>query len=280
MPLDITVDTKGLREQMRTVAEDQIPYATMRALNDCATRFQAEQRGHIQDAFTIRRPWVLQGVKINRDDFATKKKLSVRIHIDGQRDFFDKFERGGVRQPRDGKALAVPISVRRSKADVIAKRKRPKAFAFTEARSSLKSRVAIYKGKDRTFMIRKADGTGVILQRKGRGSKRTQLRTAEGKFMAKGGKERRRAIIGPQRYLNRNSVGRKYGHDYNLVVLWSLKGFTRVPKSLAFEENAKRSILSNWKGSFEKWYLESLGGRKGLNAKPTREAAGVWARDR
>jgi hypothetical protein len=250
MPFDVEIDVKAFVDKMEFGA-DQYPYIVARALNDCAKAFQEEERGVISSDFTIRRPWVLQGVKINREDFATKQKLEVRVHIDQDHDFLNKFEEGGTRTPRAGShSLAVPINVRRTKAQIISKNQRPKSFNFQQGFSSRKSRFTILKGDRRTFLIQRPNGSGLILQR----TSKQQM--------------------GPHRHRNRNTVtGRGYGHDYNLKILWNLRPSTPVPRTLHFHETAMKSFLSHWPGTFEKWYVEILGGTKGLNSNPYKAGA-------
>jgi hypothetical protein len=103
--ISITVDPKALITTMGAAA-NQLPFATAKALNECAVGFQTDERAVMQQDFIIRRPWVLQRVKIDRGDFATKTKLSVRIRIDDQGDFLNKFEGGGIRTPGQGDAAS------------------------------------------------------------------------------------------------------------------------------------------------------------------------------
>lgn len=222
----------ALSEQL----ESQFPYATAKALNEVATGFQGDERGVIQRGMTIRRPWVLQGVKIDRGDFATKQKLSVRVQISPDRDFLDKFEEGGTRFPRgSGRSLAVPIAVRRTKTQIIRRDETPKSFDFQQAFSSRSSRWTIFKGERGAFILQRPDGSGILLQRT------------------------RRPQLGPSRYGNRNLVRRRaYGHDPNLIIKWALRPTTPVPSLLHFHQTAIDSFLSRWPGSFRKWYLESL----------------------
>lgn len=215
--------------------EKQLPWAAAQALNDVAKGFQADERQVISGGMTIRRPWVLQGVKIDRGDFATKQKVEARVRVDEQHDFLVKFEQGGARLPRTGRSLAVPVNVRRTKAQIIQKAQRPKSFNFQQGFSSTKSRWTIYKGDRRTFILQRPDGSGLILQRTGR------------------------ARLGPTRHGDRNAAPRRgWGHDPYLVQLWALRPTTPVPRLLWFEQTARKSWLSRWPGSFEKWYLEAL----------------------
>jgi hypothetical protein len=151
--IEIDVDPRKAVATLTALGERQLPFATMKALNELATGFQADERAVIQSSFTVRRPWVLQGVKIDREDFATKEKLEARVRIDQQRDFFDKFEEGGIRTPVTGgihrkgggggsaRSLAIPVNVRRTKAQIILKSQTPKSFNFRKGFSSIKSRV-------------------------------------------------------------------------------------------------------------------------------------------
>jgi hypothetical protein len=233
--IEIDVDPRKAVATLTALGERQLPFATMKALNELATGFQADERAVIQSSFTVRRPWVLQGVKIDRGDFATKEKLVARVHIDEQRDFFNKFEAGGVRVPQgNARSLAVPINVRRTKAQIIQKAQTPKSFNFHKGFSSRKSQWSILQGDRHTFLLQRPDGSGLILQRT------------------------RRPQLGPSRFGDRNLAGRRWGHDPALVVLWALRPVTRVPTLLHFYSTARASVLSRWQGTFEKWYLEAL----------------------
>src|SRR3954468_14135275 len=97
--IEIEFDPKKLITTLDALGERQLPFAAMKTLNELATGFQTDERAVIQSEFTVRRPWVLQGVKIDRGDFATKEKLEARVHIDADHNFLDKFEAGGTRAP-------------------------------------------------------------------------------------------------------------------------------------------------------------------------------------
>jgi hypothetical protein len=217
--------------------EAQLPFATARALNELATTFQIEEREVIQRAFTIRRPWVLSGVKINRGDFATKTKPYVVIHIDPSRDFLSKFERGGVRTPSaGGKSLAIPLAVRPTPQTVVPMGKRPRAFNFRQVQSAKvmpllrkrfqsesirratgDGRLKVFVGDKNTILLQANNGSGVILQRIGRGKQRAGLK-----------------------------------------VLYTLRPKTPVPADLHFVDTAYKSFNAHWRQSFTKWWNESV----------------------
>jgi hypothetical protein len=153
-------------------AERQVPYALSLALDRTAEERQEAQRAEMRRAYTIRRPWVLQGVKIPRGGFATKGHLAVTLGIDPARDFLTKLEAGGRKRPRDGGSVVVPQGARRNKADVVPTGERPRSFQFTTGRSSLASRVTVMRGNRGTVMIRYPDGRGYVLQRTARRGRR------------------------------------------------------------------------------------------------------------
>lgn len=164
---EITVDTNAVQisDFMRSLFADQVPFAVSTAINRTARDFQDAQRDLMRDRFTIRRPWVLQGVKINRGDFATKTKLEARVHIDPARDFLVKFEEGDTKRPR-GSRIAVPKEARRTKTGVVSRSQRPRALRFVQHGEG--ARAVVYRGEKRTFMILRPGGRGEIFQRFGR----------------------------------------------------------------------------------------------------------------
>lgn len=156
----------------------QIPYATSVAINDTAKQIQENQRQHQGKVFEIRRPHFFnRAVKIAQ--FARRDSLTARIAIDPpggiqNAPILTRHEKGGVRRPMaGGRALAVPIEARRTRAGVVRRNERPRSFQFQRAYSSIGTRTEIYLGNRRTFMIRKADGSGTILRRYARGQSGT-----------------------------------------------------------------------------------------------------------
>lgn len=149
---------------------DQIPFVTSRAINATAIEAQRAQRAHQGEAFIIRRKMFMdRAVKIT--PFARKESLSATIQIDppgGRADILTKFEDGGTKKPA-GTSLAIPIGARDTPQSLVRKRDRPKGLAFVRARSSVATRVSVYTGRRRTFMVRLSDGRGWIFQRTGTG---------------------------------------------------------------------------------------------------------------
>lgn len=237
MPFTVTIDGRQLAATFDGM-EQQLPFATARALNEVATAFQANERGVIQGDMTIRRPWVLQGIKINRGDFATTDNLRAIVGVDPQRDFLDKFEQGGIRAPRASKALSVPLAARSSPQSVVPNALRPRRLGFGNPIAT-KDGGVMMRGSNRTFIIQNADGSGVVLQRKSR---------------AVAVKKRQQRVL---------MLGQR--HDDSLIVLYRLAPRTHVPASLHFLETAHLTFERTWPTAFAKWWNEAVRTARGSN---------------
>lgn len=170
----IKIDSAALINRLHT-AERQVPFALALGTNRTIEEAQAAIQQHLQETYTIRRSWVLQGIKIDNADRATKDKPRAVVHLDPARGFMSKFELGDTKLPL-GRSIAIPVDAKRNKADIVAKSQRPRAFHFTRGYSSVRTRSEIWQGDKRTFMIRRADGSGVILQRLGASTRRRRER--------------------------------------------------------------------------------------------------------
>lgn len=166
--ISVSIDSRAFSKDLSALEKSQLPFATMRMINEIAEGFQAEKQEDIVRKFTVRRPsFIMNTVKIARGHFATKDNLRAIVGIDPERDVLSKFEEDGVKQPMfDGHSLAIPIEARRNKQDIVAAGNRPKAFQLTNQTSG-SGKVA--KGLKRTFLIKGANGEGGIFQRQGKG---------------------------------------------------------------------------------------------------------------
>lgn len=162
--IPVSSNAAEVSREMRFLFRDQLRFAASFAINLTAKGIQAEERAGLKERFTIRRAYVLQGVKISK--FSTKRDLEAHIEIDPTRRFLLKFEEGGVTQPR-GTSFAVPTTAaKRTKTGVLRRAQRPKALELKfHGRGS---KAEVFRGKSRTFLIRRSDGSGAIFQRVGR----------------------------------------------------------------------------------------------------------------
>jgi hypothetical protein len=128
--VNIYVRVDGLdafRKTLDDVAARQLPFAASRAINALGLEFQRRQRATLQDTFTLRRPDFIarEGVK-RLGPAARKERLFVTFGTSDRASFLDKFETGESKRPREGHSLALPVSVRRNKRDIVPRTQRPR----------------------------------------------------------------------------------------------------------------------------------------------------------
>jgi hypothetical protein len=165
--INVRMDVRQFTKDLDALATRQIPYTAMKAINYTALDVQLAEQEHVARSFTLRRPeFVMNTVKIQRGNFATKDNLRAIVEIDRDRNFLTKFEDGKDKIPSAAKSIAIPIEAKRSKMDIVTMANRPKGLMLQtiSARSSV-----VAKGLKRTFLIQSPDGTGGIYQRVGRG---------------------------------------------------------------------------------------------------------------
>lgn len=163
MEFPMNTNSSQIADWILRMNADQVPFAFSRALNDTAYGIRHEQRSGMEERFTIRRQWVLSGIQVTKR--STKHDLEAEIAVDESRDFLNRFEAGGRVTPR-GSRFAIPDEARTTKAGVVSSRNRPRSFDFEFWGKG--PNATVLRGNRRTFMVRRADGTGAILQRMGR----------------------------------------------------------------------------------------------------------------
>lgn len=165
--IGIAIDDRAALRAVASVFK-QVNFAAANALNDLVFEARDTERNTVEGRFTIRRPWVLQGIQVPTGGKATRDKLEADLVLDEQRDFLTKFEKGGVKRPVGPHSLAVPDDQAFRHTQVIPQGKRPKAFEFRLHRTKLNNAVQ-FKGDQRTFIIEKGIFERGIFQRVGRG---------------------------------------------------------------------------------------------------------------
>ena len=121
---DVTSDITRAMAQLKSLAEaSQFKFAVAKALTQTAYEVQAEVKRNMPGRFTLRRQWIVQGMRVER---ATKTNLVATVY---SRDKFMGFQEfGGPKSPLRN-YIAVPTkAVRRTKTQMIAKADRPKSL--------------------------------------------------------------------------------------------------------------------------------------------------------
>lgn len=93
-------------------------------MNRTMNEAQDAIRGSLPKNFTLRRALFIERTIYRKpgDDWASKSQLTARVRIHDSRDYLAKFEAGGVKRPREGRSLSVPIDVPRTGADIVSRR--------------------------------------------------------------------------------------------------------------------------------------------------------------
>lgn len=174
----IRSNARQVERRVQRLVREQLPFAISVAINDTAKKIQAEERARMQAVFEIRqKTFIERAVKIK--PFATKRRLRAIIGIDapgGRSNIIARHEVAHEREPFDGGSLLVPVERGTTIAGLPGGARRTGRGARPSVRElglrQLPQRSGgrrIYKGQKRTFMIREADGSGMILRRRRKG---------------------------------------------------------------------------------------------------------------
>lgn len=122
--LSVQSDLMQAIKKLRSLTEaQQMKFAAAKALTKTAIEAQAEVKKNMPSRFTIRRQWVIQGIRVER---ATKSNLTATVYSRDK--FMGLQELGGPKSPLRN-YIAVPTrAVRRTPKDMIKKAERPGAL--------------------------------------------------------------------------------------------------------------------------------------------------------
>lgn len=126
LAIDVRSNVAEVIRSLGAVRTDQIPFGTARALTNTAREARDVVRSEMPQRFTVRRPWIQQGVRFSG---ATKQSLTATVF--DKDPFMAIQETGGEKVSIRkrvfdyGEYLAIPLDARRSKRDVVDKRDWP-----------------------------------------------------------------------------------------------------------------------------------------------------------
>lgn len=124
MQISVQTNIEAALRKLKSISErQQFAFATARALTQTAAQVQAEVKKNMPSRFTLRRQWIVQGIRIER---ATKQNLTATVYSRDK--FMGLQEMGGPKSPLRN-FLAIPTSmVRRTKTDMVRKSDKPRAL--------------------------------------------------------------------------------------------------------------------------------------------------------
>lgn len=128
LTMKVTADLRSIKAMVSGFDSRQAPFAVAKALTKTAQDVQAAVRGEMPKRFTLRRQWIVQGIRIIP---AKKADLTATVY---SRDsaFMGRQEYGGTKTPMVDGMLAIPLSaVRRTKSNMIQSRDLPKNLKNT-----------------------------------------------------------------------------------------------------------------------------------------------------
>ena len=121
--ISVQSEIRRVLGQLETFSSRQIPFAIAKALTDTAKDVQAEVKRDIPSKFTLRRQWIVQGIRIIA---ATKQNLTAFVYSKDSATFMGRQEQGGEKHPMKGRRIAVPTNaVRRTKTQIISRSELP-----------------------------------------------------------------------------------------------------------------------------------------------------------
>lgn len=152
--ISIRVDDTVVRKALGSL-QSQAPFALSVAINGVTNDAQTSIREGYKQRFSLRRPDFILREGAKRTKAATKRDPQATLQVSERAEFLTRFEDGERKTPKDGKALAVPLNVRRNKSNIIPASQRPPALYASKSAAA-----------GRVF-----SKAGLLLQRVGRGAK-------------------------------------------------------------------------------------------------------------
>lgn len=213
----VRVDISGALRQLKAAREDQIPFATARALTLTA-KYAAEQvKAKLPAQFRLRNTFTAQGIGWV---MATKQNLTSWVRF--ERWYMAWQEYGGIRVGKR-RYIAIPIDAKLRQS--IPTNMRPKVLL---AQTNLQSMISHVKSKSRAYAMAASYNKGFILKANGQ----LYIATRMGRSTAK-----KRRLKGQ--------------HDPDLHILYILVPSVHLPKRLHMQETVVQAVKDTFQRNFE-----------------------------
>lgn len=125
LTLTVKTDIAKVLKQFDTLSPRQYPFTVAKALTKTVKDAQAEIQRNLPSRFTLRRDWIVKGIRIKP---ATKADLEAIVYSRDAK-FMARQEDGGDKKPMQsgGKYVAIPMpAVRRTKSQIISQSELPR----------------------------------------------------------------------------------------------------------------------------------------------------------
>lgn len=233
--ISVHVDPSAALARLTVAEERQVPFAMSRALNRLANEAQKEMQAGLKARFHLRREaWNLRGIKISKQDRATKTTWRVIIQVSEQTGYLNKFERGGEKRPVGGHDYLWEPNAKVFKNRILSQGDplRPKNLHLHR---DPHGRVI---GDNRTFLARtgNAEVPFVVVQRKTRGLTRNS--------MFKG------ISFTTLTLENYGKRGKTLKREAGTVTLYKLRKRIPIKAQLEFVPTVKRAVQSRFRETF------------------------------
>ena len=238
----IRVDPAKALSDFYQYENKQIPFAVSLGLKWIGDSAQKAEQDHMRSAFKLRRDtFNVQGIKIAKEDRATKDKWELIIRLSDKTNYLEKFEESGLKQPVGGRHyLWIPNDkIFKNKIIQAGDPRRPKNLNLHR---DAHGRII---GDERSFMIHTSNGQTLVLQRTGSSGHKGYTKSSIAKLTLDNFGA---GSAGPRMKAEKSMLkARKVRYqDQATVKLYTLKARVSVPVKLEFTSTIGTNVAANW----------------------------------
>jgi hypothetical protein len=154
------------------LSESKLRWVVKGALDGLALQAQGAIQGGMPSKFTLRRQWVVTGIRAYKSTTANLEASVVSLDSGGRRPFMTLQEFGGMKVPQSARTIAIPLrGVRPNKADIVPNYLKPKSLLLVGPHRS------------KTAMNRNNRAAAIVVQSKANPSHKFILIRRNGKYV-------------------------------------------------------------------------------------------------